>query len=109
MLDAAREASDFAQGRSRQDLDADRQLVMALVKEIEIIGEAANQISLPTRKRLPELPWDDIVGMRHRLVHAYFDINLGILWETIERDLPPLIEQLERLPGIQGKETPGQS
>jgi uncharacterized protein with HEPN domain len=80
MLDAAHEAISFVQGRTRVDLNSDRKLVLALVKSIEIIGEAAYQVSQATRDQLPDIPWDDIIGMRHRLVHAYFDINLDILW-----------------------------
>ncbi len=94
MRDAAREALSFAQGRARADLDQDRMLVLALVKEIEIIGEAANQVSEASREELPAIPWADIVHMRHRLVHAYFDINLEVLWRTIQDDLPSLIESL---------------
>lgn len=83
MLDAAREAIAFAEGRARSELDDNRMLVLALVKDIGIIGEAACQISDETRERLPAVPWDDIIGMRHRLVHAYFAINLDILWGTV--------------------------
>lgn len=97
MLDAAHEALEFAQGRSRTDLDRDRMLVLSLVKEIEIIGEAGYQISDVTRAQLPTIPWEDIVGMRHRLVHAYFDINLDVLWRTVQEDLPALIAVLEPL------------
>jgi len=96
MLDAAQEAILFCQGRSRADLDDDRMLVLALMKAIEIIGEAANQITETTRKQYPLIPWTDIVGMRNRLVHAYFDINLDILWQTIQHDLPPLVMELQR-------------
>ena len=95
VLDAAREAVSFARGRTRDDLDKDRQLVLAVVKDIEIVGEAATHVSEPTRRRLPELPWERIVGMRNRLVHAYFDINLDIVWKTIGEDLPELISLLE--------------
>jgi uncharacterized protein with HEPN domain len=97
MLDAAREALGFAQGRNRPDLDHDRMLVLALVKDIEIIGEAGYRISDVTRDQLTAIPWPDIVAMRHRLVHAYFDINLDILWRTVQEDLPALIALLEPL------------
>jgi uncharacterized protein with HEPN domain len=97
MLDAAREAITFAQGRNRSDLDTDRQLALSLVKEVEIIGEAAYQVSQATRARASRIPWEDIIGMRHRLVHAYFDINLDILWKTVQEDLPSLIAALESL------------
>ncbi|HQY92677.1 MAG: DUF86 domain-containing protein [Caldilinea sp.] len=95
MLDAAEEAVSFAQGGKRKDLDGDRKLVLALVKDIEIIGEAAYRISPTAQEQIPEIPWDDIIGMRHRLVHAYFEINLDILWQTIQEDLPPLIAILQ--------------
>lgn len=94
MLDAAQEGIAFAQGSCRADLNGDRKLVLALVKAIEIIGEAAYQTSPETRAQLPHVPWEDIIGMRHRLVHAYFEINLDILWQTIQADLPPLVQAL---------------
>ncbi len=95
MLDAAHEAVGFVRHRHRGDLDQDRQLVWALVKAIEIIGEAAYQLSLDARAEVDGVPWDRIIGMRHRLVHAYFDINLDILWKTVQEGLPPLIAKLE--------------
>ena len=97
MLDAAREALGFVQGRNRVDLNSDRQLVLALVKAIEIIGEAAFRTSENTRAQFPEIRWEDIVGMRHRLVHAYFDINLDVLWKTVQDHLAPLIARLEQV------------
>lgn len=83
------EAIGFVQDCRREDLEGDRKLTLALVKDLEIIGEAAYQISEETRRQLAALPWDDIIGMRNRLVHAYFDINLDILWSTVQQDLPP--------------------
>lgn len=68
-----------------------------MIKDVEIIGEAAYQVSDETRSRLPDIPWDDIVGMRHRLVHAYFDINLDILWKTVQEDLPLLVKRLHNI------------
>ena len=96
ILDAAREAIGFVRHRHREDLDRDRQLVWALVKAIEIIGEAASQLSEETRAKVAGIPWDKIIGMRHRLVHAYFDINLDILWKTVREGLRPLITELEQ-------------
>lgn len=97
MLDAARQAIEFVRGRSRADLDRDPMLALALVKLVEIVGEAASQVSDLGRAKAPSLPWADIVGMRHRLVHAYFDINLGILWQTVQHNLPPLLVVIEEL------------
>lgn len=95
MLDAACEALSFVQGRTRDDLDMDRQLVLALIKDIEFVGEAAAQVTEPARRDMPRVPWEKIVGMRNRLVHAYFDINLDIVWNTAQEDLPELIALLE--------------
>ena len=96
MLDAALEALEFAKGRSREDLASERMLTMALVKEIEIIGEAAYQLADESKEEIPDIPWLDIIGMRHRLVHAYYDINLMVLWAALQEDLPPLIKSLKK-------------
>ena len=102
MLDAAREAVHFAEGKSRDDLDKDRLLALGLMKCIEIIGEAAAKISEGCRETLPEVPWKSILGMRNRLVHAYFEIDLDVVWYTTTVSLPPLIPILERniTPGV---------
>jgi uncharacterized protein with HEPN domain len=96
MLDAAQEAVAFVHETTREGLEHDRKLTLALVKDIEIIGEAAYQVSEAVRGQLPDIPWEDIIGMRHRLVHAYFDINLDILWNTVVEDLPFLIDALQK-------------
>lgn len=95
MLDAAREAVAFATGHQRADLDNDRMLTLSLVKLIEILGEAANQVTDPTRAALPAIPWPQIVRMRNRLIHVYFSIDLNIVWDVVSHDLPPLIHALE--------------
>jgi uncharacterized protein with HEPN domain len=100
MLDAARDAASFARGRQREDLDSDRQFAMASVKCVEIIGEAANSVSVETQRDLAQLPWRDMIDMRHRLVHGYYDINFDILWSTLQQDLPPLIDALQAIPGL---------
>jgi len=95
MLDAARKAVRIAAGRNREDLeDDDDPLVDALVRLLSVIGEAANKVSPGTRSELEGIPWPDMVGMRNRLIHDYFDINLDILWATVQDNLPPLIEVL---------------
>ncbi len=95
MIDAAREAISFASGRSRADLDTDRLLGRAIVKSIEIIGEAATKVSDDTKRTLPDVPWAAIITMRHRLIHTYFDVDLNVVWDTVEIDLPPLVARLE--------------
>ena len=99
MLDAARDAVAFARSRKREDLDRDRQFALALVKCVEIVGEAASQVSAEGQKEVVALPWRDIIDMRHHLVHAYYDINMEILWRTIAKDLPPLIQVLQQVAG----------
>lgn len=95
MLDAAQEAIGFSRGRTRSELNDNRMLVLSLVKAIEIIGEAAFRISPATRAQMPDVPWDAIIGMRHRLVHAYFDINLDVLWRTVSDEIPAMIDVLK--------------
>ncbi len=97
MLDAAREAISFARNKTRRSLDTDRKLILALVKSIEIIGEAAANVTKEGQEATPQIPWPSIISMRNRLIHAYFDINLDIVWQTINEDLPPLIIELEKI------------
>jgi uncharacterized protein with HEPN domain len=97
MLDAASEAVSFDRGKSRRSLDRDRKLALALVKSIEIVGEAASRISKERRDELPQIPWSSIINMRNRLIHAYSEIDLNVLWKTVLEDLPPLIAELERI------------
>jgi len=97
ILDAAREAVSFSEGRSRADLDTDRKLNLSLVRLLEIIGEAARGLSQEFRQEHPDLPWKSMVGIRDRLIHGYFDINLDVVWQTVTEDLPPLIAQLKKI------------
>lgn len=97
MLDAANEALSFISGKSRDDLNTNRMLVLSLVKEIEIIGEAAGKVSPEARTECSSIPWLDIIDMRNRLIHAYFDVDINIVWDTVTDDLPPLIAELEKI------------
>lgn len=97
MLDHAREAVEMAAGRTRGDLDSDRMLMLALTRLVEIVGEAARRVSDKTRSNHPEIPWSQIVGMRDRLTHGYDVVDLDLLWDTIELDLPPLVAQLRQV------------
>jgi uncharacterized protein with HEPN domain len=97
MLDAARKAISFAAGYTRNDLDKNEMLTLSLVKCIEIIGEAASKVSDACQRECPNIPWGDIVGMRNRLIHAYFDINLNIVWQTVAEELPPFVAKLEQI------------
>ncbi len=104
MLDAAREAMSFIKDKKRSDLDMDRMLVLSLVKSVEIMGEAASKVTKESRDNHPEVPWLNIIAMRNRLIHVYFDIDLDRVWDTITDDLPPVITALERI--VQKEENP---
>ncbi len=97
MLDHAREAVAMITGKGRTDLQRQRMLELALVRLIEIIGEAAARVSPEGQAEYSFIPWKEVVGMRNRLVHGYDSIDLDVLWDTIEDDLPPLIDELERV------------
>ena len=97
LVDAAATAQEFVAGRERGDLDSDEMLRLALTKLVEIVGEAAKQVSPEVRSQMPEVPWSAAARTRDRLVHHYFDIDLDVLWETVTVDLPAL---LRSLPGI---------
>ena len=70
-------------------------LTLSLIKSIEIVGEAASKVTQETRQAYPEIPWPDIIAMRNRLIHIYFDIDLDRVWDTVTDDIPPLINLLE--------------
>lgn len=95
MIEAADAAAGFVAGKTRGDLTDNRMLLFALVRAVEIIGEAASRVSMPTRASIPDIPWVQIVGMRNRLIHAYFDIDADILWKTVVEEIPPLLPVLQ--------------
>ncbi|MDP2262622.1 MAG: DUF86 domain-containing protein [Hydrogenophaga sp.] len=97
MRDACLSASRFVAARQRGDLDRDEMLLFALVRAIEIMGEAAGKVSAETQAACPQLPWREVVGIRNRLVHAYFDIDKDILWNTTQQDIPYLLTVVETL------------
>jgi len=99
MFDAVTEALVFTKDKSREDLDDSRMLTLAIIKELEIIGEAASKLSPDFKAAHPHIPWIDIVGMRNRLTHGYFDIDLDRVWDTVLEDLVPLGDELEKIVG----------
>lgn len=98
MLDAAKKAQEFLVGRTRDDLDTNDMLALALVRLLEIIGEAAKNVPTKIREASPQIPWSLVARTRDRLAHGYFDINLDRVWEMVSNDLPPLIKALEAIP-----------
>jgi uncharacterized protein with HEPN domain len=97
MLDTAQRALRLAAGKNRVDFDRDEALSLALTHLVQVIGEAARQVSTGFRAQHPEIPWPAIVGMRHRVVHDYMHIDLDIVWDVVTQELAPLIAQLEQI------------
>lgn len=96
MLDHAREAIAMIDGKERADLAAERMLELALIRLVEIVGEAASRVSLEGKQQLPSIPWREVIDMRNRLIHGYDSVDLAVLWDTIEIDLPSLLSELEK-------------
>lgn len=97
MLDYSRKAVAMIEGRAREDLDRDEMLCLALTRVVEIVGEAATRVSQAGQQHHGQIPWSEIVGLRNRLVHGYDSVDVDILWDIVQQDIPPLIEQLEAI------------
>jgi uncharacterized protein with HEPN domain len=97
MIEAAEAVATFVSGRSRADVDTDNMLLFAVVRAVEIMGEAASKVSSETRAAVPAVPWAQIAAMRNRLIHAYFDIDHDILWRTAIEEVPLLLTMLRTM------------
>ncbi len=104
MLDHAKEAVDLIAGKAKTELQHNRVLELALIRLVEIVGEASAKVSSETQAKYPSIPWPQVIGMRNRLIHGYDSVDLDILWDTIEVDLPPLIAEIEKIIGQAGEE-----
>lgn len=107
MLDAARKARWVFDTHRREELDEDWESAFALRLALQILGEAAGRLPKEWRQNHPELPWNEVMGLRHVLVHDYDAVDLDILWRIAGKDLPPLIDGLEALLGAEGSGTAG--
>jgi uncharacterized protein with HEPN domain len=96
MREAAATALEMTAGYERADLSTNIMLVMALTRCLEILGEAASKVSSDTSARFPAIPFIKIAAMRNRLIHAYFDVDLDIVWTTVREDLPALLPTLDQ-------------
>ena len=97
MLLAAREARTFTADLTFTEFTRNRMVQLATLKAVEVVGEAASQVSPEGKKAHSEIPWARIIGMRNRLVHGYCNVNLKRVWETVQQDIPHLIALLEPL------------
>jgi len=94
MLDAINLIESYLQNKDYKDFKNNRMLQDAVIREIEIIGEAAKNVSADFRKKYPDIPWRSIAGMRDKLIHGYFGVDLGAVWDTAIKDLPRLKRML---------------
>jgi len=97
ILIAARKALQFLEGITWEEFKQSELHQNAVMRPLEIIGEAARRVSQQTRDAHPEIPWEEMIGMRNRLIHEYFRVNLKTVWDTVHNDLPPLIALIEPL------------
>jgi len=95
ILDAAKKIVEYTESIQRDGLDRDEKLALALVRLLEIIGEAAKAVSQDFRRNNPQIPWREIAGTRDRLIHGYYDIDFDVVWQIVSGDIPPLITTIE--------------
>ena len=95
--DAIDEIIAFVDGETKDSFLKDRKLQLAIIRLIEIIGEAATRLSVPFKQKHETVPWQAIIGMRNRLIHAYFDVDLDRVWETVTHSIPELSDQIKAI------------
>lgn len=97
MLEASQHASEFSVGLTRSRLEHNILRQYALARAVEVVGEAASNVTEEFQTKHPQVAWAKIKGMRIRLAHAYFDINLDVLWHAVTVELPALVKQLQTI------------
>jgi uncharacterized protein with HEPN domain len=97
MLDMCQLALEISANKNKVDYDNEITLRLALTHAVQVIGEAAQRVSKPFRDAHPEVPWREIIGMRHRIVHDYLNVDEDIVWQVIQDDLPPLNKTLKKI------------
>ena len=97
VADAMRKTQGFTGGMNYEEFSKDEKTVFAVIRAIEVIGEAAKKIPLSVRKRYPDVPWKEMAGMRDKLIHEYFGVNLRAVWDTVKGDIPNLMPVFDKI------------
>ena len=97
ILDSIADIKEFVMEMSYENFIEDKKTIKAVIRSLEVIGEAANKIPVDVRESYPEIPWQEIIDMRNKLIHEYFGIDIDIIWQTIEDDINPLEETANKI------------
>lgn len=97
IIESIADIKEFTNGMTRESFSIDKKTIKAVVRSLEVIGEAANKLPDDVRDRYPKISWQEIIGMRNRLIHEYFGVDLDIVWQTIEEDLEPLDNAVKKM------------
>jgi uncharacterized protein with HEPN domain len=97
ILDAIASIASYTKGKTAGDFKKTKMLQDAVIRQIEVIGEAAKMVSAAAKSKNASIPWKDIVGMRDKLIHGYFGVDLDAVWNTVEKDIPALKSEIENL------------
>lgn len=97
MLEATKQIKRYIDKISYEEFEKDNLRQDGVIRQIEILGEAANQISENLKEEYPEIPWKNVAGMRNKLIHGYFEVDLETVWNTVKNDLPKLKKDLQKI------------
>ena len=90
IIDSVKEVEDFTKGVSFEAFKDDKKTINAVIRSLEVMGEAAKKIPDAIRKKYPEIPWKEMAGIRDKLIHEYHGVDLEIIWKVVKEELPPV-------------------